>query len=78
MERRTTAVQERTTPEFGFPYVPEQYTRDLFTLRKEFQEFKAVVDERDRLKDRFNKERLAYCSIIVALAVALIMVLIFM
>lgn len=78
-------VQRRPIPElgeiglgeewraFGVPYIPEEFRQKLDRLGKEFQEFKAVVDERDRLKDRFNKERLAYWSIMVALVVALIM-----
>ena len=40
-------------------------------IRKEFQEFREVIEERDKLKDRFWKERVAYISIIVALLVGL-------
>ncbi|MFQ6063782.1 MAG: hypothetical protein ACE5J9_11520 [Methanosarcinales archaeon] len=50
---------------------------------KEFQEFKAKqeevinsINERDKLIDRFWKERIAYLSIIVALIVALITLII--
>jgi len=53
--------------------MPEYVTKEeMFKLKKEFQEFKARQEEKDKLIDSFWKERIAYISIIVALLVALI------
>ncbi|MFQ6121343.1 MAG: hypothetical protein ACE5KE_15815 [Methanosarcinales archaeon] len=64
--------------------IPEYVTqevleKEIIRLKKEIQEFKArheeiinAINERDKLIDRFWKERIAYLSIIVALLVALI------
>lgn len=41
-------------------------------LRKEYQEFKEAVEEREKYKDRLWKERIAFISIIVALIIGLV------
>lgn len=39
---------------------------DLWALKKEFQEFKAVVEEREKLKDRLWRERLGFMALLIA------------
>ena len=39
--------------------------RDLADLRKAFQEFKAVMEERERLKDQLWKARLRFVALLI-------------
>jgi len=41
---------------------------DTVKLRKEFQEFKAKVEEREKLKENFHRKELTYITIIISLA----------
>ena len=49
-----------------------------YKFRKEFQEYKAKNEEREKWMNRFWKERLMYISIIVGLVMGLISIVIMM
>jgi hypothetical protein len=40
--------------------------KEIYDLKKEFQEFKAVVEEREKLKDRMWTERLTFLGLLIA------------
>jgi hypothetical protein len=59
----------------NLPEVEERLARiekELQEERKRRQEFEAVIKERDKLKDRFWRERLTYIAIIVALLAVIV------
>jgi hypothetical protein len=45
---------------------------EIFKLRKEFQEYRAKNEERERWIQRFWRERITYISIIVGLVVGMV------
>ncbi len=51
---------------------------EIYKLKKEFQEYKAKIEEREKWMNRFWKERLMYISIIVGLVMGFISIRIMM
>jgi len=63
-DKRERQLEETFSTQVLTPAVFTQ--KDLFLFKKEFQEFKAVIEEREKLKDRIWRERLAFTALLVA------------